>query len=179
MGRVTRITVHHSGLRDDATQYADCAAMVKRMQRQHVEDRGWADIGYHFIIDRTGRVWEGRPLDLQGAHAGNTDANAGNVGVSLSGDFDSQQPTAKQKQSLRNVIECLMATYRVPPLRLATHQEVKRAFRLPMTECPGKNLQAYVDALRKELASGDRPASGSAASLATSPQPKRTAPAGR
>lgn len=177
MGRVTRITVHHSGLRDDATDYGGCATMVKKMQRQHVEDRGWADIGYHFIIDRAGRVWEGRPIELQGAHAGNGDANAGNVGVALSGDFDNQQPTAKQKQVLRAVIESLMATYRVPAMRLATHREVKRAFRLPMTECPGKNLQAFVDSLRKEFAAAERAAAAPAKPLAK--EEHRSAPAGR
>jgi len=175
MGRVTRVTIHHSGLRDDATQYGDCAVMMKKMQRQHVEDRGWADIGYHFIIDRTGRVWEGRPLDLQGAHAGNNDANAGNVGVALSGDFETQQPTAKQKQSLRKVVEGLMSAYRVPASRLASHQEVKRAFRLSFTECPGKNLQPFVDALRKELAAVER-GGGSGGAAATA---RRAVPAAR
>jgi len=151
MGRVTRITIHHSGLMDGATEYAECANMVRKMQRQHVEDRGWADIGYHFVIDRMGRVWEGRPLFLQGAHAGNNDANQGNIGVTLSGDFDSQQPTSRQKASLRLVVESLMRTYKVTPSRIATHREVKQTFRLPMTECPGKHLQAYVNALRAEL----------------------------
>ena len=32
-------------------------------------DRGWSDIGYHYLIDRDGTVTEGRPIEKSGAHA--------------------------------------------------------------------------------------------------------------
>src|SRR6185436_14898125 len=73
MGKPWRITVHHGGDRIPEPPVALNEA-VKRMQSYqdtHQVRRGWADIGYHYVIDGAGRIWEAREIKWQGAHAGN------------------------------------------------------------------------------------------------------------
>src|SRR5262245_4307545 len=70
MTPIYRITVHHTATRL-ASNYSRAAAdEIRKFQLQHQDEKGWADIGYHFIIDPAGRIWEGRSLQYQGAHAG-------------------------------------------------------------------------------------------------------------
>jgi len=53
------------------------------IRRWHVNERGWTDIGYHYVIRRNGEIEEGRPVERMGAHArGN---NADSVGICLVG----------------------------------------------------------------------------------------------
>jgi len=149
MTRIYRLTVHHSAQYCDLTSRASVAEHIHQIQEHHMRSsaaggNGWADIGYHFVVDRTGRVWEGRPLRYQGAHAGNSDLNRGNVGIVLLGDFNSQRVTREQENALRALIAFLREKYGIGPDRIYTHQELKG------TECPGRDLQGLVDRIRRE-----------------------------
>ena len=68
------------------------------IRRGHVNHNGWADIGYHFAVDRAGRVWSCRPLVWQGAHV--KDRNEGNIGVLVLGNFEIERPTSAQLNAL-------------------------------------------------------------------------------
>lgn len=52
----------------------------------HVNDNGWRDIGYHYVIRRNGTTEEGRPLEEPGAHAAGH--NQRSIGVCLIGGVD-------------------------------------------------------------------------------------------
>ncbi len=110
------------------------------------------DIGYHYVIDYSGRVWEGRPIEYQGAHAGNNDANKGNIGIVVFGNFDIQRPTQAQLSSLQTLTEQLMKQYDIPLSKVYTHCEIRKVCGLGATDCPGKYLQAQVDLMRKRFA---------------------------
>ena len=141
MGGVTRITVHHEGW--TPVYFHDQATTAKRLElvrHAHVSQRGWGDIGYHYIIDRAGRVWEARDVRYQGAHV--RDHNPHNLGVMLLGNFEEQQPSDPQFRSLYATLRELMAAYDVPVDQVKTHREW-----VP-TACPGKNLQPRVAGLR-------------------------------
>ena len=56
---------------------------VAEIRQWHVEERGWSDIGYHFVIRRDGTVEVGRPLAEAGAHTRGHNQNS--VGVCLVG----------------------------------------------------------------------------------------------
>lgn len=142
MQGVTRITIHHEGW--TAVWFSDWASTAARIEsdrRTHVSDRGWGDIGYHFIIDRAGRVWEGRNVAYQGAHV--KDNNERNLGIMLLGNFDLQEPTTAQQESLRHTISVLSRHYRIPAARVYSHQEITP------TRCPGKLLQPRFAAMRR------------------------------
>ncbi len=142
MGSIGRMTVHHEGW--EVVNFTDANTTVERLRKienYHIESLKWGDVGYHFIIDRSGRVWEGRPLQYQGAHVKNN--NEHNIGVMVLGNFDQQYPSAAQTASLRGTLSSLRQSYRIPFDRIYTHQEINP------TKCPGTQLQQQMVSLRR------------------------------
>jgi hypothetical protein len=88
----------------------------------------------------TGRIWEGRSTQYQGAHV--KDQNEHNLGILLMGNFMVQSPTQAALASLDRFLLNQMQRYNVSMTAVRTHQE-----RAP-TECPGRNLQAYMNRTR-------------------------------
>jgi LysM repeat protein len=158
MGQIFRLTVHHSAIVDTDRDFDSSARAIKDIQASHMGSKnGWADIGYHYLIDRAGRIWEGRPIYIQGAHAGNPEANRGNIGICLLGDYGEQEPAGEQKAALRDLIIHLILAYQISTDQLYTHREVRKLYHLSATECPGARLQSYFDSLRAELRHGFSP----------------------
>lgn len=143
MTPIQRITVHHSVCCSHAVAASEAIPFLRSIQRDHMDGQGWADIGYHFVIDTGGTVWEGRTLGWQGAHAGNSDLNRGNVGICLLGDFDRNLVDNRQSASLDALVGGLAARYGVRVDDIVTHRELKA------TGCPGENLQRYVERYRQ------------------------------
>lgn len=140
---VKYITVHHDGMTPfAATDESSSKARIELIRNGH-RGNGWGDIGYHFVIDRNGRVWEGRAINWQGAHVKNW--NEGNLGICCLGNFDEQAPSQAQLSALERQLKVLMAMYGVPKSRVKTHQEWQGA----KTACPGRSLQAQMVAMRK------------------------------
>lgn len=141
MNGIRRMTVHHEGwttvwFSDERTT----AARIQQIRHIHVRDRGWGDIGYHYIIDRAGRVWQGRDLRYQGAHVKAN--NEHNLGVLVLGNFEKQPIPDAQMLSVQKSLYTLAAYHRVPAQRIYTHRE------LNPTQCPGRYLQPKMDHLR-------------------------------
>lgn len=140
LGAVTRITVHHDGMPPvSITSSRDVAARLDLIRHVH-QSKGWGDIGYHFIVDPFGQLWEGRPLRYQGAHVRNH--NPHNLGVLALGNFEIQRPTRPQLATLERFLADRMTASRVPLARLRTHRE------LAPTLCPGRNMQAAMNIMR-------------------------------
>ena len=143
MGAVKRITIHHEGSakpNNDSTA-AQVAATLRLIQSQHHKRMGAGDIGYHFIIDRTGTIWQGRDWAYQGAHT--SGANANNIGVMLLGNFEIQKPTSAQIGSLNSLVISLVRRYGLNPRAdIYGHSDFCN------TQCPGKNLKGHVQLLR-------------------------------
>lgn len=141
MGGVNRITVHHEGW--TPVWFTSSGETVHRLEsiRQAHVSKGWADIGYHYVIDRSGRIWQGRDVRYQGAHVQANNEN--NVGVMLLGNFEQQKPSSAQMVTLVDVLRGLMRQYNVSSKRVYTHRE------LMPTICPGKSLQPQVTKIRR------------------------------
>lgn len=146
MNGVQRITVHHAGFAVTARGQSDVARILEAMRRDHTTNRRdgsgrpWADIGYHYLIDPSGRIWEGRPIRFQGAHVRQN--NEHNLGIQVMGNFNEQRPTGEQLATLEAFLADRMRAFRVPVNRVYTHQE------LMPTACPGEYLQAFMDQIR-------------------------------
>jgi hypothetical protein len=143
MNGVSRITVHHSAINSSGVMgKGDVAKMIESIRRNHVARTDgstgahWVDIGYHYIIDPAGRVWEGRPTSIEGAHVSQT--NPHNLGVMLLGNFNEQRPSTAALEALDGFVASQMKRFRVPIREVYTHQELKS------TACPGRNLQQYM-----------------------------------
>ena len=141
MGRVSRITVHHDGMTPFmSTSSSSAAQRLESIRNAHVSSNGWADIGYHYVVDPAGRVWEARSTTLQGAHV--KDNNEGNIGVMVMGNYEQQVPTSAASKSLDDFVASLMHRYQVGVSRVFTHREIKP------TACPGVNLQRVMESTR-------------------------------
>lgn len=142
MGKPARITVHHTaGVIGDRDGWKESLAEIQNIRDFHAgAKRSWADIAYHFLIDRAGRVWQGRPLVYQGAHA--KGHNAHNIGIVLLGNFDKAKPAPAQLDALAAFILFLRDTYGIAEKAVYTHQE------LGQTSCPGKHLQKFMNRMR-------------------------------
>lgn len=140
-----RITVHHTES-DQPLGRESAIDELQATQRFHKNGRGWIDIAYHYLIDGSGRIWEGRPMAVVGAHV--KDKNDGNIGVSVMGNFmkGKKKPTAAQFESLKNLTRWLSATYSIPTDRIRGHKDQET------TECPGEALYARLDELRRATA---------------------------
>lgn len=137
---IYRITVHHDGMPPvELRSRGEVAARIELIREAHLK-RGFGDIGYHYVVDPLGGVWEGRPLVYQGAHVANQ--NPGNLGVVALGNFESQRPTGAQLAALDAFVAYQMRRFRVGVVRLHTHRE------LAPTLCPGRNMQAHMVAAR-------------------------------
>ncbi|NOT30229.1 MAG: N-acetylmuramoyl-L-alanine amidase [Planctomycetes bacterium] len=139
-GGWNRITLHHSAKysKEIGTPTAsNVGEVLKDIQTVHMRDRGWGDIGYHFLIDPTGRIWQGRLLDWQGAHAQGSN-NVANIGVCLLGDFNHERPDPRALESLERLVDGLCERHHIARSRVYGHQK------FAPTECPGDALMAWI-----------------------------------
>jgi hypothetical protein len=145
----SRVTVHHSALAADdppGGSVQDTYAVLRRIQSVHMDrgdpNHGWGDIGYHFLIDGSGRIVEGRGLAWQGAHARGAN-NTENIGICVLGDYSRRAPSPAAMRSLQRLLDDLRARFRIPASRVLTHKE------LTSTDCPGPHLSAWVERYRR------------------------------
>ncbi|MDQ3066581.1 MAG: N-acetylmuramoyl-L-alanine amidase, partial [Actinomycetota bacterium] len=97
--------VHHTAGSNGYTA-AQSPAIVKAIQLYHVKGNGWNDIGYNFLVDRFGTVFEGRHGGIErnvvGAHA--EGFNTGSVGVALLGQYGSLAVAASAREALARLL---------------------------------------------------------------------------
>jgi RimJ/RimL family protein N-acetyltransferase len=139
LGPLRALILHHTSLPADELErgFRAEAAHMREIQRLHLS-RGWTDVGYHFVIAPSGRIFGGRPPGALGAHA--RGYNRGALGVALAGDFEVERPTEAALRSLGLVLARLVPGARVVPL--LGHRDVAD------TVCPGRFLYPYVEARR-------------------------------
>jgi len=131
------IVVHHS-----AFPHAGPA----EIQGLHMDRRGFADVAYHFLIDSEGIIYEGREINIRGAHV--QGFNTGSVGIVLLGNFNDEQPTDAQLDSLRALVDYLRYTYEIRYLAGPKDYPNQSP---DGTECPGANLYPLLPKLSRDL----------------------------
>jgi hypothetical protein len=140
MRPLSKIIIHCTATRADWWKDARTSAKVAEIKRWHVVDRGWSDIGYHFLIDRDGTVANGRSIARAGAHVAGH--NTGSIGVSLFGGHGSSENdkfsdnfTPEQDMALRGLIEKLRVQY--GDLSISGHNEYAAK------ACPGFRVSEW------------------------------------
>jgi uncharacterized protein with LGFP repeats len=112
--------VHHT---DGTNSYSpsESAAIVRGIYAYHVTGNGWCDIGYNFLVDRYGQVFEGRAGGVDrpviGAHTGGFNTNT--FAASLMGTFSTAQPPAAMLSALERVFAWKLGSYSRNPLATA------------------------------------------------------------
>lgn len=109
MRTLSEIIVHCTATRPEFMASNTTEAKRDEIRRWHVDDRGWSDIGYHYLIDRNGQVVAGRPVERAGAHV--RGRNKQSIGIALLGGHGGSETdkfedhfTAAQGASLRALI---------------------------------------------------------------------------
>jgi len=157
---VNKMIVHHT-VSGGGT---DPAAEVRAIYYYHAVTRGWGDIGYNFLVDRFGNIYEGRygGLDVIGGHTYGW--NTGSMGVSVLGCYDNgacgsaQVPTAATLSALSDLIAWTSSRQTLDPRALrefsngsstVTNYVLSGHRDYGSTVCPGGNLYAELPNLRQ------------------------------
>lgn len=135
IGRVTRITIHHTAEHGAVATLPDIE-VVRRIENYHRNGRKWCAIGYHYLVGKDGRVYEGRPANLQGAHV--LSENENNIGISMMGDYNKKMPSPRQLAALKSFLEDTRDRFKVGKNRVYGHRDLNRS------ECPGDALHAWL-----------------------------------
>jgi len=109
--------VHHTAGESGYTK-AQAPAIVRAIQLYHVKANGWNDIGYNFLVDRFGTVYEGRyggvERNVVGAHA--QGFNTGSVGVAVLGTFTGAAPSQAAEDAVARLLAWRLDLAHVDPL---------------------------------------------------------------
>ncbi|WP_437034140.1 FG-GAP-like repeat-containing protein [Streptomyces sp. enrichment culture] len=109
--------VHHTGVdADNGVSCADSDARLRTIQQAHIA-QGYYDIGYNFVVDRCGQIFEGRSggMDLPVVGAHDVGFNTDTVGVSYIGNFESARPSRAAMDSIARVIAWKFGMYGIDP----------------------------------------------------------------
>jgi hypothetical protein len=164
---ITKFVVHHTA----SEEGPDPAATIRAILAYHTKTNGWNDIGYNFLIDSSGRVYEGRWArdydsgevhdgedrdgnGVTGAHAAGNN-NPGSVGIALLGDFTGASPSRAAIGALERMLAWKADRHDVDLLGSAEwsngvgnavvgHRDVFG------TACPGGKLYDWLPTIRTE-----------------------------
>jgi uncharacterized protein with LGFP repeats len=157
-GEIRAAFVHHTVNTNDYTR-ADVPAILRGIYAYHTQSQGWSDIGYNFLVDRFGRIWEGRWGGIRrpviGAHT--LGYNDESFAMSAIGNFDLTDPTREMLRAYKRLFAWKLDLYGVDGdafttidgVRLRTisgHRDVGA------TACPGQNLYAQIPKIRARVA---------------------------
>jgi N-acetylmuramoyl-L-alanine amidase len=150
MRPLTEVIVHCTATRPEWWATRTTAQKVAEVRRWHVEDRGWKDIGYHYLIDRNGHTVVGRPLDQVGTHT--QGKNIGTIGIALFGGHGSSADdqfadnfTPAQDKALQELLVKLLKTHPTIKTISGHNQHAAKA-------CPGFSVPSWYAKARPQPA---------------------------
>ena len=177
--RVTELLVHHQGgLRPPHGQrqrlrIGDVPKILRGIYAYHTKSNGWSDIGYNFLVDRFGRLWEGRyggiAKPVMGAHTGGF--NVDTFAVSAIGNYDKVAAPPVMTHAIARLLAWKLSLHYRDPAGKTTLTstgggtsryaagtkvtiDVVSAHRnMGYTSCPGTNLYAKMPTIRTEVRS--------------------------
>ena len=151
---VTHLIIHHSAGTNTAT---DWAAVVRSIWDFHVNVNGWDDIGYNWLVDPNGVLYEGRGDNRLGAHFCGT--NGGTMGVCVMGDFTDITPTVSAVGTLEELLAWKCCDADLDPLgngfhassgltlnRISGHRDGTCS-----TACPGNSFYPLLPSIRQDV----------------------------
>src|ERR671934_1630119 len=166
--------VHHTAGTNNYSP-ADSAAIVRGIEIYHVKGNGWNDIGYNFLVDKYGQIFEGRyggpPRKVIGAHA--QGFNTGSVGVAVLGTYNSAPPPLAAQTAVAGLLAWRLDVAHVDPLStltVASGGNPRFPVGVPVflraisghrdtgfTDCPGNALYARLGAIAQTVAATGLP----------------------
>lgn len=153
--KVSKIFIHHTG---SSNNLDNSQQVVRNIYRSHTITRGWGDIGYNYLIDPEGNVYEGRygGEGVVGAHVGPM-GNRGSIGIALLGNYNKNEVPERAKNALISLLSEKTKLYGIDPEgssyfrgdyipNITGHETVMN------TSCPGEHLSNLLPEIRKSIA---------------------------
>jgi len=161
--------VHHTAGSNSYTR-AQSASIVRGIERYHVLANGWDDIGYNFLVDKYGQIFEGRwggvDRNVVGAHA--QGFNNGSSGVALIGRYDTASITPAARAALIKILAWRLDVAHVDPQstfswrstgnpkypagRMVTLRTISGHRDTGFTTCPGSQLYGDLPSITRAVA---------------------------
>jgi hypothetical protein len=166
---IRRLSLHHTA----GAEGSDPAATVRAIYAYHTKGNGWNDIGYNFLVDSAGRIYEGRyarqylqgemptgeDRDGRGVIGAHTSGNnTGTVGIALLGDFSgSERPTSAAISSVERMFAWKADNHQVDVLGTTTWTTGEKSTLIGhrdavSTTCPGDRVYEQLPAMRQRIA---------------------------
>lgn len=155
---VTHLIVHHT-FSPSGPINGDWAAAVRSVWNFHVFSNGWADIGYNYVIDQNGVIYEGRSGgdNVVGAHF--SGVNGGTMGVVIIGDFTSATPPPAALNSLKKILAWKADQRGIDPTGQSRHASSGLTLNNisghrdgpSPTECPGNAFYPLLAGIRADV----------------------------
>ncbi len=168
-GTVRTGFVHHTVNANNYTA-AQVPALLRGIYAYHTQSRGWRDVGYNYLVDRFGRIWEGRWGGVQRAVVGAHTLGYNEVSFAMSaiGNFDIARPPTAVLNAFARLFAWKLALYNIPANRtgIAVKGRTLRAINghrdVGQTACPGRYLYAQLPYIRTQATKiqGAAPAGG-------------------
>lgn len=126
LDKIQYIVLHHTG--GDGT--------IEAFARYHVS-KGWPGIGYHYVIDENGTIFQTNRIDTVSYNVGGHNTKV--VGISVIGNYDEQVLNPCQKGAIEDLILLLRVILGNKPVK--GHNEFSA------TACPGKSITEFIKTL--------------------------------
>ncbi|MCA9371097.1 MAG: N-acetylmuramoyl-L-alanine amidase [Candidatus Peregrinibacteria bacterium] len=176
--QVKLLVVHHTAQKVSGDP-RPAVERVRALYDFHANSRGWGDVGYHYLIDEEGGIYEGRSGgdSVVGGHV--YCGNVGTMGIALLGNFELEQPTQQQVQSLQWLLDQLATKYDIDLNRSVVFKgksmdPIVRHKDLISTECPGYYMSNVIAQVRSNVKQGNLLAAVNFPKLASNSYESRT-----
>lgn len=148
----SKITIHHTASPQSSSHTLEEKLRNLQTFSQHSEKLSsghlkpeWPDVPYHYYIDLRGQIAEGREVQYVGDT--NTEYDpTGHLLIVLEGNFEKEEPSPQQLQSLEQLAAWLALRWKIPVSQIKMHKDYAA------TVCPGKNLEREMPGLLKNIA---------------------------
>lgn len=160
--------IHHT-VSPNNYSWSEAPALMRAIYRYHRYSLDYDDIAYNFVVDRFGRVFEGRAGGVDrtviGAHT--EGMNSKTTGIALLGTFSSAYPSSGMMVSLKKLLAWKLDVHHIPPFgvvqmtsggsnklrkgqvvsmnRISGHRDAQA------TDCPGNRIYAQLPDIRKTI----------------------------
>ncbi|WP_053142471.1 peptidoglycan recognition protein family protein [Streptomyces ambofaciens] len=167
--KVKAAFVHHSATGNNYT-CSQAPSVIRSIYRYHVNSMGWRDVGYNFLVDKCGKIYEGRAGGVSkavlGAHTMGFNSNS--MGIAVLGTYSSKKPSSAAVKAIARLTAWKLGLYGMNPrgktylksgggnlyrkgknVRLNVISGHRDGF---ATSCPGKKLYAKLGTSRSTAA---------------------------
>ncbi|MDG9707927.1 peptidoglycan recognition protein family protein [Streptomyces sp. DH10] len=167
--KVKAAFVHHTASGNNY-RCSQVPSLIRSIYRYHVRSMGWRDIGYNFVIDKCGKIYEGRAggvaRPVLGAHT--LGFNSNSMGIAVLGSYGAKKPSSAAVRAVARLTAWKLGLYGVNPrgktylksggsnlyrkgkkVRLNVISGHRDGFK---TECPGRKLYSKLGSARSKAA---------------------------